>query len=429
MGGFQSAIFSANFSRDGQMLFTACQDGTISLYDLDQLLYVQAQHQHRPSLPIAGGRSAARMYSGLFSSSSPSSSSSAPPVIRPKRRIRCQEIGWSIVGSAFSPDAKWIAYSSWSRHLHLTNTFGQHELHERVLVSPQRSTNFCLFSLAFSADGAQVIGGGNDGCVHIIQLERKIVSRIEQAHFDDVNTVCFVDPVHSPSLILSGADDGLIKLWDLRTEEAREGRAQGMLAGHVSGVTSVCSKDGQGGGGGGRGGGRLVVSNGKDQTSKLWDLRKVVQAGRGAEERYAVDVEVDYRFDISEQPLFGGRGGGRGGGRRQRHPVGDHSIRTWRGHRVMRTLIQATFSSEELTGGRYVVTGSAGGKVYVYDILGDEGGGEEEGGAVAKLEFHQDCVRTVAFAPHHDLMVSAGWDGRLGMWCWQGREEEEEKEE
>jgi len=97
---------------------------------------------------------------------------------------------------------------------------------------------------------------------------------------------------------------------------------------------------------------------------------------------------------------------------------------------VMRTLIQAAFSSEELTGGRFVVTGSAGGKVYVYDTLGGEEGGEggreEEGGPVAKLEFHQDCVRTVAFAPHHDLMVSAGWDGRLGLWGWRGREEEEE---
>ncbi|KAM3575190.1 hypothetical protein VYU27_002887 [Nannochloropsis oceanica] len=422
VGGFQSALFSASFSRDGQMVFTACQDGTINLYDLDQLLYAQAQHQHRLSLPMAGGRSAPRMYSGLFSSissSSSSSSSSAHPVIRPKKRIRCQDIGWSIVGSAFSPDAKWIAYSSWSRYLHLTNTFGQHELHERVSVSPHRSANFCLFSLAFSADGAQVIGGGNDGCLHLIQLERKAVSRIEQAHYDDVNTVCFVDPVHSPSLVLSGADDGLIKLWDLRTEGA-----VGLLAGHTSGITNVCSKDGGGGGGGGRGGGRLVVSNGKDQTSKLWDLRKMVEAGRGAEERYAVDVDVDYRFDIAEQPLGGRRG------RRQRHPVSDHSIKTWWGHRVTRTLIQATFSSEELTGGRFVVTGSAGGGVFVYDIMGEgagEGEREREGGcALARLDFHKDCVRTVACAPHHDLMISAGWDGRLGLWCWQGREDEEE---
>ena len=180
----------------------------------------------------------------------------------------------------------------------------------------------------------------------------------------------------------------------------------------------------EGEGGKGRGGGRLVVSNGKDQTCKLWDLRKVVEAGRGAEEMYAVDVEVDYRFDIAEQPLGGRRG------RRQRHHVGDHSIKTWWGHRVTRTLIQAAFSSEELTGGRFVVTGSAGGEVFVYDTLeegGGEGGREGEGGrALVKLDFHKDCVRTVACAPYHDLMVSAGWDGRLGLWCWQGRGDEEE---
>ena len=33
VGGFQSALFSASFSKDGSMLFTACQDGSISLYE------------------------------------------------------------------------------------------------------------------------------------------------------------------------------------------------------------------------------------------------------------------------------------------------------------------------------------------------------------------------------------------------------------
>lgn len=139
-----------------------------------------------------------------------------------------------------------------------------------------------------------------------------------------------------------------------------------------------------------------------------------------------IHTNRDYRFDISESP-FGG-----GGRRRPTHTQTDHSLMTFRGHRVARTLIQAVFSPLELTGGRYVVCGSAGGKVYVYDTLtgaaaGErerhthtQGGGRGTGGVEVKpsevLSFHVDCTRTVAFAPAVDLMVSAGWDGRLGLW-------------
>ena len=207
-------------------------------------------------------------------------------------------------------------------------TYLQHELHEAILVSPHRSRHFCLFSLAFSADGTRVVGGGNDGNVHIVQLERKEVGRwvgewgnefllstadsdlslthppthpptqvgrIEAAHFDDVNTVCFVDAERRPSLVLSGGDDGLIKLWDLR---GKGEKAVGLLPGHAGGITrsvqnhppthpltdspthpptppSVSSK----------GNGLHVVSNGKDQVTKLWDLRKVVDATPEATER------------------------------------------------------------------------------------------------------------------------------------------------
>jgi WD repeat-containing protein 23 len=417
VSGFESALFNASFSRDGQMLFTACQDGTINLYGMEQLLYVQARCK---VLETEGGRTTAEPFQVSASCPTPQ----APDQLLPQKQIHCQYVGWAIVGSCFSPDAKWIAYSSWSRSLHLTNTFGRHELHEAIVVSPHRSHHFCLFSLAFSADGAKVIGGGNDGGLHLIHLERKHASHIEQAHQDDVNSVCFVDPEQAPSLVLSGSDDGLIKLWDLRTE-----RAQGLLAGHVSGITSVCSKDG--GPGGGRGGGRYLVSNGKDQTTKLWDLRKMVEAGRDAEARYAVDLDGDYRF-----ATIWNEGGGRGGGRqrRRKHPVGDHSIQTWRGHRIARTLIQPAFSSEALTGGRYVVTGSADGRLFAYDTLAAEGegaeqAGREDGRAVEKLAFHDDVVRTVAFAPQVDLMVSAGWDGNLGLWRFRGQQAKEEEGE
>lgn len=51
-------------------------------------------------------------------------------------------------------------------------------------------------------------------------------------------------------------------MWDRRCFNAR---AAGVLTGHLEGITFLDS----------RGDGRCFISNGKDQTTKLWDIRKM----------------------------------------------------------------------------------------------------------------------------------------------------------
>lgn len=55
-----------------------------------------------------------------------------------------------------------------------------------------------------------------------------------------------------------------IQVWDRRCFVAK-GRAAGVLTGHLEGITFVDS----------RGDGRYFISNGKDQSIKLWDIRKM----------------------------------------------------------------------------------------------------------------------------------------------------------
>jgi len=53
-------------------------------------------------------------------------------------------------------------------------------------------------------------------------------------------------------------------VWDRRCFIGRD-KPAGVLVGHLEGVTFIDS----------RGDGRYFISNGKDQTIKLWDIRKM----------------------------------------------------------------------------------------------------------------------------------------------------------
>ena len=75
-------------------------------------------------------------------------------------------------------------------------------------------------------------------------------------------------------------------MWDKRTKSDRE---VGVFVGHLSGVTHICSKDD----------GRYFISNSKDQTIKLWDLRKSIQA-EGVRRLTNIRNTYDYRYGDQE---------------------------------------------------------------------------------------------------------------------------------
>lgn len=116
--------------------------------------------------------------------------------------------------------------------------------------------------------------------------------------------------------------------------------------GHTEGLTYVDSK----------GDGRYVLSNGKDQTMKLWDLRKMMTTSTFDEidpDKYSTGF--DYRFMTFTDEDY------------QPHPH-DCSVVTFRGHSVLKTLIRCHFSPPNSTNSRYVYSGSEDGKVYVYNL-------------------------------------------------------------
>jgi len=405
-------IFCGQYSRDGTLFTTACQGGAIRVF-----------HTTEPSF-------------------------------RPRNVVFADDVGWAILDAELSHDNRRLAYSSWSPFVNIARlseedeeveldedggSDGANENREREgwfsvsgdeemtsswstqrrrrlqLQRQQRrqslvqsrwrldfepsDPHFCLFSIKWSADSSEIVGGSSDRCLHIYNLEQdRKVLRIN-GHHDDVNSVCFLNA--SSRVLLSASDDRLVKVWD-RREMGDGDHSQyppiGVFRGHTQGITHVSSKEDD----------RYILSNAKDQTIKLWDLRTLSSSlsassppalgGRDASQamfegrrrRILSRNSFDYRYQLC--PPAG-----------RPHPD-DSSVRTFYGHVVLRTLIRAYFSPRYTTDQQYIVSGSACGSVFTYHI--------DTGKLVQKLSLHSKVVRDVSMDPFRPQLVSTSWDGR-----------------
>ena len=289
---------------------------------------------------------------------------------------------WTITDASLSPDNKNLAYSSIRSQVCLANTDQDNTAEPRLLDFSDMGRgghgygggggwgrsrgHFGIWSLRFSGDGGEIVAGTSDESVYVYDLEaQRSILRIP-GHNGDVNAVCFGDKM-SPHILYSGSDDTTLKVWDRRSLASM--RPAGMFLGHTEGLTYIDSK----------GDGRYVISNGKDQTCKLWDLRKMISTDQGERINPQVSVPIssfwrrclrsltqrlqdfttgfDYRFSPYDMDDH------------QPHPH-DCSLVTFRGHRVLKTLIRCHFSPPGSTDGRYIYSGSHDGQIYIWNLDG-----------------------------------------------------------
>ncbi|KAL8522852.1 hypothetical protein ACS0TY_012983 [Phlomoides rotata] len=340
--------YVSQFSADGSLFVAAFQGSQIRIYDVDRGWKVQ-------------------------------------------KNIMARSLRWTITDASLSPDRQHLVYASMSPVIHIVNAQSTMkeslanitEVHDGLdLSSPDDGGySFGIFSLKFSTDGREVVAGSSNGDVYVYDLKADKLSLRISAHTCDVNTVCFAD--ESGHLIYSGGDDDYCKVWDRRCYTAN-GKPAGVLMGHLEGITFIDS----------RGDGRYLISNAKDQAIKLWDIRKM--SPTSACYRGYRNYEWDYRWmEYPEQA------------RDFKHPY-DHSVATYKGHSVLRTLIRCYFSPEYSTGQKYIYTGSHDSCIYIYDLV--------SGTQVAKLEHHRSTVRDCSWHPTYPMLVSSSWDGDIVKW-------------
>jgi len=259
---------------------------------------------------------------------------------------------WTLTDADLSPDNKWLAYTSLQSSVCFapTDPNDTGDPYSLDLASRRAlSRGFPIFSVRFSGDGRTLVAGTGSVAESIVvyDIERREPLHYVRGHDDDVNAVCFADKL-SPHILYSGSDDCTIKVWDTRS--IGDNRPAGAFVGHIEGLTYIDSK----------GDGRYILSNGKDQSMKLWDLRMAMSTARYDEVdptkvTRTRDSAFDYRWEnFSDYQFF-------------KHP-NDNSLVTFRGHKIQRTLIRCHFSPPGSTDSRYVYSGSGDGCVYVWNM-------------------------------------------------------------
>ncbi|KAI1819958.1 WD40-repeat-containing domain protein [Xylaria intraflava] len=256
---------------------------------------------------------------------------------------------WTLTDASLSPDNKWLAYTSIQSNVCLAPTDPNDTGDPYTLSLSQHGrqttawrSSFGIWSIRFSGDGRELVAGTNANSIIVYDIESRRVLHHIEGHENDVNAVCFADK-SSPHILYSGSDDTTIKVWDRRS--MGDGREAGAFMGHIEGLTYIDSKDD----------GRYLLSNGKDQSMKLWDLKMMYTSAQFRSKGPLPYSDFDYRLNTFDDADW------------YPHPE-DNSVVTFRGHKVLRTLIRCHFSPPSSTNSRYVYSGSHDGKVYVWNL-------------------------------------------------------------
>ncbi|TFY79706.1 hypothetical protein EWM64_g4307 [Hericium alpestre] len=325
VASYDSNIYCGQFSADSTFYYTCAQDFRLHIYDvtappqrtrpIHETRYRRMRPDHETTMKVM-------------------------------KTIPGHAGRWTITDSHLSPDNERIIYSSITPVVWMATTLDSSTTQKPINFSdrPIRDSDwdydrFGIWSCRFSADGNEVIAGGNRRIfVYDLLADRRTVKI--HAHDDDINSCCWADTA-SGNILISASDDTFIKVWDRRSLGSSP-KPSGVFIGHTEGITNVSAK----------GDGRYIISNGKDQALRLWDLRKMRTNAEYEAVKHTSYGSPNFDYRYGSYPRL----------TRPAHPK-DCSIMTYRGHTVLHTLIRCHFSPTETTGGQYIYSGSADGRV------------------------------------------------------------------
>ena len=233
-------------------------------------------------------------------------------------------------------------------------------------------------SVAVSPDGARIVSGSDDGSVRVWDAKAARCVAVLEGHSNAVTSVAFAP---DGGRILSGSEDRSVRVWD-----AMAGCCVAVLEGHAGVVTSVAfAPDGA-----------RIVSGAWDNSVRVWDAK----AARCVA---VLEGHSNWVTSVAFSP---------DGGRIVSGSY-DRSVRVWdaKAARCVAVLeghsggVNAVAFAPD---GARIVSGAWDNSVRVWDAKAAR--------CVAVLEGHSDWVASVAFAPDGGRIVSGSYDRSVRVW-------------
>lgn len=207
-------VYGACFSNDSKLLFTACWDGKVHVWDVQTgkqtcEWFATQYGVLNVKLSPDGRRLATCGRGGSVKLWRPHPDGPQHPWVE-----ECQFLGhrFQVTGLAFSPDGNVLATSSEDHEIKFWN------VPEQRLIGTVRTHQKWVYHVAFSPDGQLLAACSDDKTVSLIDTETQRVVRRLRGHTQVVRDVAF-----SPNgmLLATTGLDRQIKIWDL-TRPAHE---------------------------------------------------------------------------------------------------------------------------------------------------------------------------------------------------------------
>ncbi len=283
--GHDSVFSVVDFSPNGQMLASAAEDGSITLWhivdgDISHSTILQRSEDEINILKFHPNQN--WLASGNFDGSIRLWNISKPNE-PPKTLTGHEERVWSMV---FSPDGNWLASRTRNDNTLILWQLNQLDENKNTPIK-LGGHKFGVSPMVFSQDGKWLATGDGNGAIRLWDLSNSpFTSKELIGHERWIGDLEFSS---DNNWLISSGYDGIIRLWDLSSSDYKVVT----LHGHESAINSIALSNN----------GRWIASTSFDHTVRLWDISDLEQSGRilGSHGYWGIEVEFspDDRWLVS----------------------------------------------------------------------------------------------------------------------------------
>ena len=249
---------------------------------------------------------------------------------------------------------------------------------QRLLLAPDAAYSGAVNKVAFSQNGLQVIGGSDEGSIHVWDTKSGQLVRAMEEHKDGSLSMALSS---DGRCIAKGSFDGTLRVWDVAN-----GKLKPVMSNHGAGVLSVALSHA----------GHQIASGGVDKMLRLWD------AASGQLLR-VMEGHKDWVRSVAFNPR----------GSQIVSSGDDGALWLWdtasgKPMHVMEAHKGAVYSLAFSPDGTQIASGGEDCTFRLWDAA--------SGNLVRVTEAHKDAVQSVVFSADGRSIASGGSDETLRVW-------------